>query len=92
MADFGTIGAGAMVAGISIPMIVRPEKQYRHSRQIRNARIAELDGGSPEVFFEERRELEAYAPMTNASVAQVRLTGVALFLFGLALAVWGYFE
>ena len=92
MADFGTIGAGAAVAGISIPMILKPEKQYRYSRQIRNARIAELDGGSPEVFFEERRELEAYTPKTNASVAQMRLIGVALFLCGLALAVWGYVE
>ena len=90
MADFGTIGFGAGIAFASLWVVARPERQYRHSRRLRDARIAEIDAGSPETFFEERRELESYAPKMNFSAEQMRSFGLATLLFGIGLVAWGF--
>ena len=47
----------------------------------RSARLAELEAGAGEAFFEEKSELEAYPPL---AVTAFRLLGGALVLLSLA--------
>lgn len=89
MADFAIVGIGLANGLVALPLLLKPQRQYRHSRQLRDARLAELDEGHPEVFFEERRALEAYTTRYNHTVGQVRVIGGVMFCFGLSLVVWG---
>jgi hypothetical protein len=52
------IAAG--VALLCFPQRFRRQAQLRHDR-----RLAELDTGTPERFFEERRSLNSYKPATR---------------------------
>jgi hypothetical protein len=68
----------AMAAGaalIWVPAKYRQQAQSRHA-----ARMAELDAGAEERFFEERRSLEAYRPAKSDRTW--KLMGAALFLLG----------
>jgi hypothetical protein len=48
----------AILAGLGL--LWWPQRHMQAAEARRSARIAELDAGSPERFFEERRSLEAY--------------------------------
>ena len=73
------LGAGAIVAGI--PMVLTPTKARENTEKIWQARLAELDAGAEERFFEERRTLRAYPPLR--SDAKKRAFGAFLLLLGL---------
>lgn len=68
----------AMLAGAALlwfPSHFRRDAQGRHA-----ARLAELDAGAEECFFEERRSLKAYRPAKKNRTWQ--LLGAVLFLLG----------
>jgi hypothetical protein len=67
------VAAGAALA-------VLPGRYRRKSQRIHADRLAELDAGADESFFEERRSLEAYPPMRHDRTW--RLLGAVLLLFG----------
>ena len=70
----GSIGLG--LAAIFWPLPKRGGRE-RH----RQARVAELDSGAEERFFEERRQLESYGPK---SAGPFRLLDVLIVLLGIA--------
>lgn len=56
-----------------------PRKHRRNAERRHAARLAELNAGSEERFFEERRSLEAYRPAKSDTTW--RLLGAAAILF-----------
>ncbi len=76
-------GASGLITGV--PMVMFPARKRRNAIKTRKARLAELQAGSRERFFEERRSIEAYPP--PSSDRRMRLAGVALMLGGLFLLV-----
>lgn len=58
------------------PGVFQRRTQARHA-----ARMAELNAGAEERFFEERRSLEAYPPCPEKNWV-FRLSGVVMFLLG----------
>jgi hypothetical protein len=78
-----------MMTASSLIAIVRPQWLVRESRRNWEARLRELDGGAPERFFEERRELEAYPPRFDLSHAALRRIGLAGLVLGLACIAAG---
>ena len=71
---------GSIVLGLGL--IFWPPPKQRDKEEQRRARLAELEGGALERYFEERRQLETYGPK---SVGPFRLLGVLLLLIGAAL-------
>lgn len=68
----------AMIAGAALLWFPR---QHRHDAELRHAaRLAELNAGADERYFEERRSLEAYRPAKRDLTWQ--LLGALLFLGG----------
>jgi hypothetical protein len=53
----------------------------RGKEEKRRARLAEIERGASEQYFEERRQLEAYGPK---SAGPFQLLGALLLLIGLA--------
>ena len=70
---------GGMVALVLI-LWSPPRRGAEEGR--RRARLAELDNGACEAYFEERRALETYGP---DSAGPFRLWGVLLLLLSLSL-------
>jgi hypothetical protein len=68
-----TMAAGAAL--LFFPRRYRQQAQRRHA-----GRLAELDAGAGERFFEERRSLEAYRPRSSDRAWQC--LGGLLFLLG----------
>ncbi len=60
-----------------------PPSQAGHEAR-RKARLAELDAGAEEAYFEERRALETYGP---SSGGPFRIWGILLLLLSLSLLV-----
>jgi hypothetical protein len=68
---------------VGLLMLIRPKVREEFD-QDRLSRIAEIDAGSPESFFEEKRSLEAY-PGTRwvpKSRRGVQLLGILFLLYG----------
>ena len=63
-------------------LIFWPPPKQRLEEEARLRRLAQLDAGAPERFFEERRELETYGPN---SAGPYRLWGVLLAAIGVVL-------
>ncbi len=57
-----------------------PRNHRRAAERRHAARLAELDAGAEERFFEERRSLEAYRPAKSDTTW--KLLGAVLFLLG----------
>ena len=73
------IGSGlVMVAGAALVWF--PRRYRKRAERERAARLAELDAGADEAFFEERRSLVAYPP--PRSDWTWRLLGTVVFLLG----------
>ena len=68
----------AMAAGAALMWF--PRKHRRDAERRHAARLAELNAGAEERFFEERRSLEAYRP-AKADMTW-KLGGALLFLLG----------
>lgn len=77
------LGLGIMVAIVSLGAVLRPDLMVKESRRNRDARLRELDAGAPEAFFEERRELGAYAPRFDLSHQTLRRWGIAGLILGI---------
>jgi hypothetical protein len=71
---------GSIALGLGL--IFWPPPKRREKDEQRQGRIAELENGAPERYFEERRQLEAYGPK---SAGPFRLLGVLMLLLGGAL-------
>lgn len=88
--DWLTFVAGMVIATVSLGAILRPQRQYRDSLSNRNARLAELDAGASERYFEERRELEAYPPKRDLRNQTIRHLGYLSLVGGVILVVWSF--
>lgn len=75
------IGIGTIITGAL--MFIRPAR----ARRVWRKRIAELQAGAREEFFEERRSLEAYPPLSTNT--KQRMFAVLLILLGAATIVIG---
>ena len=71
-------------SALALLLILWPPPKRGVEEARRQARLAELDGGADETFFEERRALETYGPN---SAGPYRLWGVILLLLSLSLLV-----
>lgn len=80
-----SLGVGIMLAITSLGAVIRPDLLVKDSRRNRNCRLREIDAGAPERYFEERRELEAYAPRFDLSHRALRLWGSVGFILGLVV-------
>ena len=67
---------------VGLGLIFWPPPKQRDKEEQRRARLAELESGAPERYFEERRQLASYGPKT---AGPFRLFGGLLLLLGLAL-------
>lgn len=67
---------------VGLLLIFWPPPKQPVGKEARRRRLAQLDAGAPERFFEERRELETYGP---GSAGPYRLWGVWLVSLSVAL-------
>jgi hypothetical protein len=67
---------------LGLLMILWPPPKQREEEAQRQARLAELENGGEERFFEERRQLEAYGPN---SAGPFRFWGALLLLLSVSL-------
>ena len=67
--------------GLGLAVIIWAPRMQRGKEEQRQARLAEIEGGASEQYFEERRQLEGYGPK---SAGPLRLLGVLLLLIGVA--------
>jgi hypothetical protein len=67
---------------LGLLMILWPPPKWPEEEAQRQARLAELEGGAEEHFFEERRQLQAYGPN---SAGPFRLGGALLLLLSVSL-------
>jgi hypothetical protein len=70
---------GSILLGLAV--IIWAPRMQRGKEKQRRARLAEIERGASEQYFEERRQLEAYRPK---SAGPFRLLGALLLLIGLA--------
>ena len=75
------IGILSLVSGI--PMAVWPHRKRKAAQAAWSERLAQLDAGAEETFFEERRSLLAYPPYK--SDRKMRAAGIFLVLCGIAM-------
>lgn len=70
---------GSILLGLAV--IIGAPRMQRGKEEKRRARLAEIERGASEQYFEERRQLEAYGPK---SAGPFQLLGALLLLIGLA--------
>jgi hypothetical protein len=71
------------ILGLLLILWPPPKREMEEGR--RRARLAELDNGATEAFFEERRALETYGPN---SAGPFRFWGVLILLLSLSLLLF----
>jgi len=76
---------------MGVLLVVLPERFLPLSRKAHARRLSELKAGEAEVFFEEKRSLEAYPPTTEALVWR-RVAGVVMITTALAVSVINAFQ
>jgi hypothetical protein len=78
-----------MLVGIAagLLMIFWPPPKWPAKEKLRRARIAELEAGANEAYFEERRALEAYGPRSGGPF---RFWGFLLLALSLVPLVAGW--
>jgi hypothetical protein len=77
------LGVGALLAGV--PMVLKPGKARQDTQRAWQRRVAELESGAEETFFEEHRTLKAYPPLS--SNGKKRAFGVFLVAVGASVIV-----
>ncbi len=70
-------------AVVGAALLLYPSKLGRQMINRRSQRIAEIEAGAPEAYFEELRELKAYPPVSGT--AALRLLGAGLVTVSLGL-------
>ena len=88
MLDYQMIWAGTIALGVGLPRVVAPRRSHALSRQDMAKRIAEIEAGAPESYFEEYRALKAY-PVTSSSRTWL-VVGWLLVVTGLLALVAGF--
>lgn len=86
--DYGTIFYGAVALGVGLPRVVAPRRSHALTQQDRARRIAEIEAGAPEAYFEEYRALKAY-PVTSSGRKWL-IIGWLFVVFGLLELVAGF--
>ncbi len=79
---------GAVGIATGIPMAVWPRKVRIKKESAAINRLAEIDAGSEERYFEERRALVAYPPPKTDF--RMRVLGIGLSFSGAALIVLAF--
>ena len=74
------------VLATGLALLLWPRRLRSKAAEQRARRMAELDSGSEEAFFEERRTLEAYPPL---GAGGWRILGALLVLLAMALVALG---
>lgn len=82
------IGGCCITAGV--PMLLFPRRRRLAAEQRRETRIAELDAGAEERFFEERRTFVAY-PLAGTDRGW-RVRGMLLIIAGATLLAFSWFR
>ena len=72
--------APVIVASMGLWMLIAPHRHRTAGERRHAARLAELDTGATESFFEERRSLQAYRPPRTDR--GWRIIGAAMLLIG----------
>ncbi|MBX9884532.1 MAG: hypothetical protein K2X68_06130 [Novosphingobium sp.] len=57
--DYQSIWAGTIALAVGLPRVVAPRRSHVLMQQDRAKRIAEIEAGAPESYFEEYRALKA---------------------------------
>ena len=86
--DYQMIWAGTVALGLGLPRVVAPRRSHALTQQDVAKRIAEIEAGAPESYFEEYRALKAY-PVTSSSRKWLVL-GWFFVVVGLAALVAGF--
>ena len=86
--DYQLIWGGMLTLAVGLPRVVAPRRSLVLSQQDRAKRIAEIEAGAPESYFEEYRALKAY-PVTSSSRKWLILGWVAVVV-GLVALVAGF--
>lgn len=77
-----------MLLAVGVPMLIWPRVfAGRPGRKMR--RLAQLRAGAEEIYFEERRELEAYPSLRPHSKSSVRLWGCLVTVVGIGALILG---
>jgi uncharacterized membrane protein HdeD (DUF308 family) len=80
-------GVFALLSGV--PMLIFPKRRREAAQAKWATRVAEIDSGAEETFFEERRSLLAYPPYpTDRKWRIVGALFVAMGVALIALAIW----
>ncbi len=85
--DFELIGIGAAFVLIGLATFVWPQAGLRTEEE-RSKRLAELNQGAPEKFFEERRELASH-PQYYMRQKPARILAVLMLVSGALMIVVG---
>lgn len=85
--DYVAISAGVLLLATGLPRVIAPHRSLGRSQQDRAERIAEIEAGALERFFEEHRALKAY-PVTSSRRKWVILGWLAA-VSGLAMIATG---
>ena len=86
--DYAAILAGTVALAVGLPRVVAPRRSLVLSQQDRSKRIAEIEAGAPEHYFEEYRALKAY-PVTSSSRKWL-IVGWLAVVAGSAVLVMGF--
>ncbi len=73
-------------AVIGAALLLYPTKVGRQMTDRHSQRIAEIEAGAPEAYFEALRELKAYPPISEP--AALRILGAGLLTLSLALLAY----
>ena len=81
----------AVLAGLALVIHPSPVREVTQAANKRRAqRIAELEAGAPETYFEELRDLKGYPGPTN--IRTWRLLGAGLLLLGAVMSYRALFR
>jgi uncharacterized membrane protein len=86
--DYQSIFYGAVALGVGLPRVVAPRRSHALTQQDVAKRIAEIEAGAPERYFEEYRALRAY-PVTSSGRKWL-VTGWIFVATGLVALVAGF--
>lgn len=86
--DYQMIWAGTVALGVGLPRVVAPRRSHALTQQDVAKRIAEIEAGAPESYFEECRALKAY-PVTSSNRKWL-VMGWLFVVAGLVAIVMGF--
>jgi hypothetical protein len=83
--DLVSLSIGVVSLASGAPMLLVPRRSREKTQAVWKSRVAELNAGADERYFEEGRTLDAYPPI--ATDTKKRAFGGLLVVIGLALIV-----